>query len=309
MVKRQEGPPARDRRERSPRECRAQPPPERDTEHRVSVSPQHPHRPLEPAEPGGGIEQYPGVNLPGERGDVATDPRRRHRGDPLAGQRRVEGPRQRSVGQRTVPHRLRADGRQEARRQPGMTQQAEQRRERQGREGPESVAVGEDRAADPARVSAQDELADRPAGVVADEDHVAEAEGVDEGQDKDGDPGRGEVGAGLQRRLVRTQREGRRVAAHSLLRQARGDRIPEPGVDEEPVHEHHGRPGAAGGGSRDPVGEAGLRKIYHRGADGGVMIGCHARNIQSVCMFVDSPPAPAAAPGTGTIERCPYQHP
>ena len=55
-----------------------------------------------------------------------------------------------------------------------MAQGPEERRQGPGRERAERVAVGQDRGADLARVAAEYDLADRPAGVVADDGHIAE---------------------------------------------------------------------------------------------------------------------------------------
>ena len=73
-----------------------------------------------------------------------------------------------------------------------MAQGAEERRQGPGRETAERVAVGQYRRADPAGVRAQHDLADRAAGVIADEGHPAEAERREEIEDEPRSPlGRG----------------------------------------------------------------------------------------------------------------------
>src|ERR1700760_3740891 len=103
-----------------------------------------------------------------------------------------------------------------------MTQWAEERGEGRGREGAERVAVGEDRGADAARVGGEHDLADRPAGVVADDGHVAEAEGPDEGQRELRDSLGREVGVGVHRPLLRAERQRRGVTADAFAREAVG---------------------------------------------------------------------------------------
>ena len=168
-----------------------------------------------------------------------------------------------------------------------MAQRAEERREGPRRERAERVAVGQDRGADPARVGAEHDLADRPAGVVADDGHVAEAEGRDEVQHEPGDAGGREVGVSVHRPLVRAERERRRVAADALGREALGYWFPQAGIDEEPVHEHDGRAGAwcrAGDRGRRACPAAGRPRGSRRERGSVVM----SNNIHSVCMFVES---------------------
>ena len=69
-----------------------------------------------------------------------------------------------------------------------MAQRAEERREAPGGNVPNASQLVRHRGADPAGVAAEHELADRAAGVVADDGHVAEAECLDEVPRERGDP-------------------------------------------------------------------------------------------------------------------------
>ena len=165
-----------------------------------------------------------------------------------------------------------------------MAQRAEEWCEGPGRERAERVAVGQHRGADPARVAAQHDLADRPAGVVADEGHVAEVKGREEVGDERGDPLRREVSAGVHRGPVGAEGEGRRIAADAFGREALGDRFPEPAVGEQSVHQHDRPPRTGPGGA---VGERALRQV-DRGEIGLRMLSVHSKNIHSDCMYVET---------------------
>jgi len=125
-----------------------------------------------------------------------------------------------------------------------MAQRAEEWCEGPGRERAERVAVGQDRGADLARVAAEHDLADRPAGVVADDGHTAEAECRDEVPEELRQPPGREVGVGVHRPLVGAGRERRRVAADALGRETLDHGLPEPGIDKDSVREYDRRAGA-----------------------------------------------------------------
>ena len=108
------------------------------------------------------------------------------------------------------------------------------------REVLEGVAVGEHEAADAAGVGVQQVLADRPAGVVADERDVTQVEGLDQGDDLAGDAARRLVGAGADRDAVGAERQVGGDRAHALRGQRGGDAAPQRAVDEDAVDEHGG---------------------------------------------------------------------
>ena len=274
MVQGQERAAARDRGQAATRECLAQLASELRPEERVGLSPQDPHRAGELAEPAGGVEQDARVDAPRELGEVAADGLAGQRLDPVEGQPGVEAvAAEQPVGERAVPHQFPAESGDQARDQPGMAQGIEERREGPGREGVERVAVRQHRGADPAGVRAEHDLADRPAGVVAHERHVGEAERLDEVEQERGDSLRREVGAGVHRLLMRPKRERRRIAADAFGGQAFGDGAPELAVDENPVHEHDRRAGTRFGPG-GAIGELALRQVGHWEVCGSVIC-CH----------------------------------
>ena len=81
-----------------------------------------------------------------------------------------------------------------------------------------------------------DELGDRPAGVVGDDRHALEVERRQEVGDQPGDAGRREVSVGVHRDGVRAERQVGDDAAEALG-ERRHDLLPEPAVDERPVDE------------------------------------------------------------------------
>ena len=145
---------------------------------------------------------------------------------PLAGQLGIErSAGQRAEAERAGPHPRRPQPGHQAGDDPGMAPGEEQRRERAGRERAERVAVGQHRGADPAGVARQQELADRPAGVVADDGHVVEAQRGDEVADEPGDPR-----AARGRRRRSSGAGGRRAGAS-----ARSCGCPRPRAGRRPV--------------------------------------------------------------------------
>ena len=181
---------------------------------------------------------------------------------------------QRPEGERAVPDSFGPQRRGHARHQPGMAQRAEQRRERPGREGAERVAVGQHRGADPAGVAAEQDLADRAAGVVADDGHVAEAECRDEVRTSWATPA-------ARGRRRRSSAAGARRAGAS----ARSCGCPRPRGGRPLVPRAGRRRGARArtrraGGSSSPGRRRGsqpaLRQVGHREAGGGV-IGSHEK--------------------------------
>ena len=150
----------------------------------------------------------------------------------------------RPVCERPVSHHLQPEPWNQARHQAGMTQCQEEGRQGPGRERAKRVAVGQNRGADPAGVSAEQHLADRTSGVVAHDGHVAQAERLNKVQHELGDPTWLEVGARVHGVLVSAERKSRRVAADALSSEMLGHGVPEAGVDQNPVREDNGRAGA-----------------------------------------------------------------
>src|SRR3984893_16214763 len=148
-----------------------------------------------------------------------------------------------------------------------MAQRAEERREGQRRGGLERVEVGEDRGADPARVGGEHELADRPAGVVADDEHVAEAECPYEVKHELAAPLGREVSVGVHRPLVRSEWQRRGVAADARAGEAFGYWFPQAGLAEPAADGHEGLV-VPGGGAGGAIGELALRQVDRRGTGG-----------------------------------------
>ena len=90
--------------------------------------------------------------------------------------------------------------------EPGILVNGAERLEERRREALVDVARGEHEARDAVRMLRRDELAERAAGVVADERHALEPERVHEVDDHLRERRRREVGVRRQRRLVRPER-------------------------------------------------------------------------------------------------------
>jgi hypothetical protein len=103
-----------------------------------------------------------------------------------------------------------------------------------------------------------DELAQRTAGVVADERHVLELEPLEQLGDHRGDTERREVRVGAHRDPVRAEWQLRDDAA-GLAGEQRRERAPHAAVDEQPMDQHDGRSGALFGVCRRPPGKIELR--------------------------------------------------
>jgi hypothetical protein len=88
-----------------------------------------------------------------------------------------------------------------------------------------------------------DELAQRAAGVVADQRHAVELQRVQQVGDQPRDAGRREVGVAAHRRRVRAERQIGHDAA-VVGGEPLDDRLPQPPVDQQAVHEHQRRPAA-----------------------------------------------------------------
>jgi hypothetical protein len=120
-------------------------------------------------------------------------------------------------------------------------EQREEPLEHGRREDVQTVAVGEHDPADPARVLVEDELAQRAAGVTADQRDGVEVEGVEELDDQPRDAARRQVGVRVHGDGVRTHRPVGRVRADPLLGQTLGDPRPQPAVGEHRMDEDDGR--------------------------------------------------------------------
>ena len=102
-----------------------------------------------------------------------------------------------------------------------------------------------------------DELADRAAGVVADQGHVLELERGDEVGDQRRQPVGGEVGVLAHRRAVRAERQVGDDAAKRVL-EPRDDLAPERAVDEGAMDEDDRR---AVGGTGLGIGDRAGREL------------------------------------------------
>jgi hypothetical protein len=102
----------------------------------------------------------------------------------------------------------------------------------------------------------RDELAERPAGVVADEGDALQPERVHEVDDHLRERRRRDVGVRRQRRLVRAERPVGDDAAE-VLRQARNHLTPQVPVDEHPVDEQQRFAGAV-----LPIPDRSVRQMY-----------------------------------------------
>jgi hypothetical protein len=144
--------------------------------------------------------------------------------------------RQPAVGERRPPRRggpHRLHGGVEG---AGHARGLDHRHELLGREDLEAVAVGQHEPPDPLAVVERDELADRAAGVVADERDVLEVQRGQEVAHQPGDARRRELGVSVHRRAVRAERQVRHDAARPALEQ-RSDLAPQGSVDEQAVDE------------------------------------------------------------------------
>ena len=147
-----------------------------------------------------------------------------------------------------------------------------------GRELLEGVAVGEHEAADPRGVGVQQELADRPAGVVADERDVVQVEGLEEADDLPSDAAWRLIGALADRQPVGAEREIGGDRADAPGGQGVGHGGPQRGADEHAVDEDNGRgDGVVGSG-----GAVVDRTVWQRDRRHGRLLG-PAHNLHTAC--------------------------
>ena len=206
----------------------------------VLLAPHDQRRAVEARELGGSVESVLRVDGLGQLRDVAPDVRvaegRRHPllgdlvGDPVLG-----GP---AVGDRRLAHRRRAQPRQGGLDRAGPAGDLHQRPEQLRREVVERVARGQDQRTHPLGPRRHEQLADRPAGVVAHDRDVLEVERLEELGEQRGDRARGQIGGVVHRDGVRSEGQ---VGADAARPAAGGadDLAPQQPVDHEAVHEDH----------------------------------------------------------------------
>ena len=122
----------------------------------------------------------------------------------------------------------------------------------------EAIAVGQHEPADPRRAGVEQVLADRAAGVVADEGDVGEVEVLEEGDHLAGHAAWRLIGGGGDRVRVRAERKVGSVRTDACGGEAGGNLAPQLAVDEDPVDEHHRR---GGGRIERPGRDSGRRRV------------------------------------------------
>ena len=162
----------------------------------IGGAPHQAHGAGEAVQARGHVDELLAVDATGEAGDVPPDPSiGQRRADPLPGARldAVGAAAARSPAASGAP--AAAASVAACARERGVAGGDEQRHERLRREVLERVAVRQHEAPDATGVGVDNELADRPAGVVADERDVVQVERLEEGDDEPGDAARREIGS------------------------------------------------------------------------------------------------------------------
>ena len=159
---------------------------------------------------------------------------RGYRNEEAPGQRRVEGlAHQQPVAERRVAHPGRLQQVHHGMQPCGPASGLDEQPERCRRKLVEGVAVGQDEPPDPRRVGVENELAQRAAGVVADESDVIEPQCIEKPDDQPRHPAGAEVGVGpevvawvpSQGWLVARFIEGSPVSVDQMRRPETMDRV------------------------------------------------------------------------------------
>ena len=272
-----------DRHDRRVGQALGEPLGQRDREHAVLRRPGEQHGPVERAELLGCRKRVATMHRAEETGDVRSDRSTVPAGtqeavDDLVGHRMLGEP---AEPDRQPLHPARAERLRQDRCCPRHPSRDREGRE-QGREEPlERVRRREHDAADALGMPGHEDLGDGAAAVVPDDGHVIQVEVVQELGHEVGHARRCQVGVG-DRQLVRPERPVDGDAAQPGFGESGHHVLPEVGVDEQAVDEHHGRP--VGGPALEATdGGVGQRDVARRAESRRTG---HGRNLHTRRMYV-----------------------